>query len=366
MLVQGDNGHGKSNLLEAIYLLVIAKSQRASTERELIRQQSIGEGFFSQVAAVVQRKGGPVRVQVDFKNTVTSMPGGEEDDRLNVQKYVRVNGIPRRASDLVGEINAVMFSAQDLDLVYGSPGVRRRYMDILISQADRDYLRAIQRYQRVVTQRNHLLKSIKEGRSKQSELEFWDDELVESGSIVMARRLETLRSLSDVAAPINLELTDDAESLELVYRPSVEIEAQPTAGDIAASIQKSLGQVRSREIAQGFSVRGPHRDDFQILLDGMDVGLYASRGQARTAILALKLAEAAYLRDVRDQEPILLLDDVLSELDASRRRLVLERVSHYEQIFLTTADVDVIEPEFLARMTRYVVITGELNPADGT
>jgi DNA replication and repair protein RecF len=364
VLVQGNNGHGKSNLLEALYLLVIAKSQRATTERELVRQQSIGEEFFSQVAAVVQRRGGPVRVQVDFKNTVTQTPSDDDEDRVNVQKYVRVNGVPRRASDLVGEMNAVMFSAQDLDLVYGSPGVRRRYMDILISQADREYLRAIQRYQRVVTQRNHLLKNIKEGRSKPSELEFWDDELVESGSVVMARRLETLRALSEVASPINLELTDDAERLELVYRPSVEINGQTTPDEIGDSIQKSLADVRTREIAQGFSVRGPHRDDFQLLLDGMDLGLYASRGQARTAILALKLAEAAYLRNVRNQEPILLLDDVLSELDASRRRMVLERASHYEQVFLTTADVDLIEPEFLSKMTRYVVERGRLRPGE--
>lgn len=365
VLVQGDNGHGKSNLLEALYLLVIAKSQRATTERELIRQQSIGEEFFSQVAAVVQRRGGPVRVQVDFKNTVTPTPGVDDEDRLNVQKYVRVNGVPRRASDLVGEINAVMFSAQDLDLVYGSPGVRRRYMDILISQSDSKYLRAIQRYQRVVTQRNHLLKSIKERRSKSSELQFWDDELVESGVVVMVRRLETLRALSDVAAPINLELTDAAEHLEVVYRPSVELNDQRTVGDIKATIQKALAEVRTREIAQGFSVRGPHRDDFQLLLDGMDVGLYASRGQARTAILALKLAEAAYLRDVRNQEPILLLDDVLSELDASRRHLVLERASHYEQIFLTTADPNLIEPEFFVKMTRYVVKLGEIAREEG-
>lgn len=365
VLVQGNNGHGKSNLLEALYLLVIAKSQRVSTERELIRQQSIGDEFFSQVAAIVQRSTGPVRLQVDFKNTVTPTPNDDDEDRLNVQKYVRVNGVPRRASDLIGEMNAVMFSAQDLDLVYGSPGVRRRYVDILISQVDRDYLRAIQRYQRVVTQRNHLLKGIKEGRSKPSELEFWDNELVESGSIVMARRLETLHGLSDVAAPINLELTDDAERLELVYRPSVEIDSQTTVEEIDATMRSVLAGVRRREIAQGFSVRGPHRDDFQILLDSMDLGLYASRGQARTAILALKLAEAEYLRKIREQEPILLLDDVLSELDASRRRLVLERASHYEQIFLTTADVDVIEPKFFAKMTRYGVERGVLERIDG-
>ena len=360
VLVQGNNGHGKSNLLEALYLLVIAKSQRASTERELVRRESVGVEFFSQVAAVVQREDGPVRVQVDFKNTVNESHGGEAENRLHVQKYVRVNGIPRRASDLVGEINAVMFSAQDLDMVYGSPGLRRRYMDILISQVDREYLRAVQRYQRVVVQRNHLLKGIKANRSRPSDLEFWDGELVKSGSLVVARRRDALDFLSEGAARTHATLTDDGDALELAYRPSFNLDGQHTPEDIGEAMRESLMQVRSREIAQGFSVRGPHRDDFQLLLDGMDVGLYASRGQARTAVLALKLAEAEYLSHARNRQPVLLLDDVLSELDAPRRRLVLERVSNYSQVFITTADVDVIEPEYLSRMTRFVVHRGHL------
>ena len=365
VLVQGNNGHGKSNLLEALYLLVIAKSQRASTERELVRRESVGVEFFSQVAAVVQREDGPVRVQVDFKNTVTESHGGDAEERLNVQKYVRVNGIPRRASELVGEINAVMFSAQDLDMVYGSPGLRRRYMDILISQVDREYLRAVQRYQRVVVQRNHLLKGIKSGRSRPNDLEFWDGELVKSGGIVVARRRDALEALSDGATHTHTTLTDDGDALELAYRPSFAIDGRRTAEDIGEALREALLQVRSREIAQGFSVRGPHRDDFQLLLDDMDVGLYASRGQARTAVLALKLAEAEYLRHVRNQQPILLLDDVLSELDAPRRRLVLERASNYSQVFITTADVDVIEPGYIARMTRFVVTRGHMERVNG-
>lgn len=360
VLVQGNNGHGKSNLLEALYLLVIAKSQRASTERELVRRESVGVEFFSQVAAVVQREDGPVRVQVDFKNTVNESHGGDAENRLHVQKYVRVNGIPRRASELVGEINAVMFSAQDLDMVYGSPGLRRRYMDILISQVDREYLRAVQRYQRVVVQRNHLLKGIKTNRSQPSDLEFWDGELVKSGSLVVARRRDTLDALSKGAARTHATLTDDGETLELAYRPSFNLDGQHTPEDIGEAMRESLMQVRSREIAQGFSVRGPHRDDFQLLLEGMDVGLYASRGQARTAVLALKLAEAEYLSHARNRQPVLLLDDVLSELDAPRRRLVLERVSNYSQVFITTADVEVIEPGYLSRMTRFTVHRGNL------
>ena len=364
VLVHGNNGHGKSNLLEALYLLVIAKSQRASTERELIRRESVGVEFFSQVAAVVQREDGLVRVQVDFKNTLDESAGAKEENRLNVQKYVRVNGIPRRASELVGEINAVMFSAQDLDIVYGPPGLRRRYMDILISQVDREYLRAIQRYQRVVTQRNHLLKGIRSGHSRPGDLEFWDGELVNSGGVVVARRRQALEALSAEAAPTHSTLTDEDDTLDLVYLPSFDIGERNDVGSIGEALRDALGKVRSREIAQGFSVCGPHRDDFQLVLDGLDVGLYASRGQARTAVLAMKMAEAEYLHGVRGQQPILLLDDVLSELDAPRRRLVMERICHYSQVFITTADVNDIEPEYLAKMTQFVVDRGRLEPVN--
>ena len=364
VLVRGNNGQGKSNLLEALYLLVIAKSQRASTERELIRHESVGVEFFSQVGAVVQREDGPVRVQVDFKNIVNESPGIDGEARLNVQKYVRVNGLPRRASELVGEINAVMFSAQDLEIVYGSPGLRRRYMDILISQVDRDYLRAVQRYQRVVSQRNHLLKGIKSGHSRPGDLEFWDGELVKSGGVVVARRREALDALCNEAARTHSTLTDNGDPLGMVYLPSFDIGERYDVESIGEALRDALAAVRSREIAQGFSVRGPHRDDFQLVLDGMDVGLYASRGQARTAVLALKLAEAEYLRGVRGQQPILLLDDVLSELDAPRRRLMMERASHYSQVFITTADVNDIEPEYLARMTQFVVNQGRLERVD--
>ncbi len=360
VLVQGNNGHGKSNLLEALYLLVIAKSQRASTERELVRRESVGVEFFSQVAAVVQREDGTVRVQVDFKNTLDESSGIDGEARLNVQKYVRVNGIPRRASELVGEINAVMFSAQDLDIAYGPPGLRRRYMDILISQVDREYLRAIQRYQRVVTQRNHLLKGIRSGHSRPGDLEFWDGELVKSGGVVVARRRRALDALSAEAALTHSTLTDDGDSLKIVYLPSFDIGERNDVESIGEALRDALETVRSREIAQGFSVRGPHRDDFQLVLDGMDVGLYASRGQARTAVLAMKLAEAEYLRGVRGQQPILLLDDVLSELDAPRRRLVMERICLYSQVFITTADVNDIEPGYLAKMTRFGVNRGRL------
>ena len=375
ILIHGANGEGKSNLLEALYMVAIAKSHKASSERELVRRQAAREGAQAQVSAVALRDGGRVRVQIDLTPTSQVPDPSAEALPVNaqghhqqsgevgpVQKHVKVNGVPRRTSELVGEINAVMFSAQDLDLVLGPPVVRRRYLDILISQLDRRYLRTLLRYQRVVSQRNHLLKILRHGRSQQSELEFWDDELVDTGSYIMARRAETVLVLSQRAGPIHWELTGDGEALELDYRPSVETDAGVSEEGLAKSLRRSMELQREREVAQGFTVCGPHRDDLQMLLDDMDAALYASRGQCRTAVLALKLAEAGYLRERRGQEPVLLLDDVLSELDAGRRSQVLDRVSRYEQCFITTTDVDSVDAAYLSRMVRFAVSGGRVTP----
>ena len=364
VLIQGDNGQGKSNLLEAIYVLAIAKSLRASADRELVRRQSAQEETYSQVSAIVQRDGEPLRVQIDFMSVPTPAEEGERPAGVSVQKYVRVNGSPRRVSDLVGHLNAVMFSAEDLELVHGTPTVRRRYLDILISQLDHDYLRALQRYQRIVYQRNQLLKTVREGRSRTDELDFWDEELIGEGKYILAQRLRTVQSLSELAGPIHRELTSNRESLELLYRPSFVVGPDGSEEALAQDLREALRTNQQREIAQGATLSGPHRDDLGLLIDDMEAGAYASRGQSRTAVLAMRLAEAHHLKDRRKQEPILLLDDVLSELDSARRAHVLERVGQYQQCFITTTDVGPIGEEFLSQMSRFVVKDGRVELAD--
>ena len=375
VLIQGGNGQGKSNLLEAIYVLAIAKSPRASSDRELIRRGPTEGVHFPRVSAVVQLDAQKLRLQIDFKRIPTPVNDVRETSNeiaevtaaegFSVQKYVRVNGVPRRASELVGQINAVMFGAQDLELVHGSPSVRRRYLDILISQSDRQYLRALQRYHRVVSQRNHLLRSIREGKAATDELGFWDDEMVEEGTYLMEQRRLTVQKLSDRAALFHGQLTGNEEDFQMVYRPSVANDTTDSKDGIGRGIRQALEELRSREIAQGITVSGPHRDDLQLLIGNMEAGAYASRGQSRTAVLAMKLAEAGYLTDQRRHEPILLLDDVLSELDSARRMHVLEMVSRYQQCFITTTDLEPIDRRFLSRMSRLNVRGGLVETARG-
>ena len=187
VLLYGGNGQGKTNILEAIYLLAVVKSPRASSDRDLVRREALERGEHSQVSAVVQRDGVPLRVVIGLQRGVpadASAPvGATEPLGGAIQKQVRVNGAPRRVSDLVGEVNAVLFTAQDMGIVLGPPFSRRRYVDILISQVDSRYLRLLQKSQQVMTQRNQLLKAVRDGRSQPGELEFWDGELVEAGAL---------------------------------------------------------------------------------------------------------------------------------------------------------------------------------------
>ncbi|MDA1189098.1 MAG: DNA replication and repair protein RecF, partial [Chloroflexi bacterium] len=277
-----------------------------------------------------------------------------------VQKTLRVNGAPRRVSELIGEFNAVLFSPADMDLVYGPPAIRRRYLDILLSQQERAYLRALQRYGRVLTQRNHMLKRVREGSARVGELALWDEKLSIEGGVVLAARLSAVAALSGMASADYAALADGKEAMAMEYAPSVELAAGADAEAAAAAMRAAMEAGRDKEIGAGFTTVGPHRDDFRLVVAGADAAQYASRGQARTAVLALRLAEGRYLSERRGEPPVLLLDDVLSELDKRRRRHVLEQAAGYEQAFITTAELELLDREGLGDITYYQVKDGKL------
>ena len=358
-LFQGENGAGKSNLLEAMYMLAVARSPRASSDRELILRAN-GEGeFYTQIAANVEREDDSVNLQINFRttNAPDAATGGPA---LSVQKYFRVNGAARRASALIGHLNAVMFSAEDMNIVYGAPSARRRYINILISQTDREYLGAVQRYERVVRQRNHLLRQIRDGAASEGELAFWDGELVKEGSRISAQRRTAVSALSDGASPIHSGLSRGNERFTVSYNPNVPLPDDSAEAGIAEALTAGLAERRRQEVARGVTVTGPHRDDISLMLNGMEAAAFASRGQARTAVLALKLAEAAYLRKIRGQKPVILLDDVLSELDPARREQVIEHAAQYHQTLITTADPVPISDQLPPGTARFSVRAGKL------
>jgi DNA replication and repair protein RecF len=278
----------------------------------------------------------------------------------SVRKQIRVSRVRRTAAELVGMVGAVMFSADDLDLVQGPPAGRRRYLDILISQANPLYIKGLQRYQRVVQQRNQLLRVLKEGRAEALELEFWNDELVREGAWLTWQRWEAMKALGQLCAGHHQELSNPGEEFELEYRPSV---AQSDSLEATEErFRESLAAFRQRELATASTAVGPHRDDFKLRVNGLDMGSFASRGEARTLALSLRLAEASYLATARGEEPVVLLDDVLSEMDAPRRRRVLEKLAGYQQSLITTTDLALVAGFFGSRATYYRVGEKRVTP----
>ncbi|MDA1258882.1 MAG: DNA replication and repair protein RecF [Chloroflexi bacterium] len=371
---QGPNGHGKSNLMEAVYMVAIAKSPRSSSDRELLGWDVVQNGGHVQVAGVARDDELTVQAQIDFDVIPrTPEPGsGGMRPAPSVRKELRVNGIQRSAAEFVGAVNVVAFSADDIELVSGAPSVRRRYLDILISQSDPPYLKMIQRYGRVVNQRNHLLRQMREGRVGADELEFWNDRLVEEGAAIIELRARAVGGLSEEAAPRHLALSGGRERLGAKYRPRITPNAEDgpdqipaSTSELASMMRDSLEKARTREIGQGATVIGPHRDEIILTLNNEEAGAYSSRGQARTIALALRLAEGAFVTAATGRTPILALDDVLSELDEARRRLVLESVASYEQVLITTTDYDRVEDSFLKGAARMKVESGQVTRVDG-
>lgn len=343
ILINGDNGHGKSNLLEAMYMMAIGKSTRASNERDLITKGIVTDISYSKISCEISELNERIKLAIHYE----CIPA-ENMDGFTVKKYVRVNESPKRISDLIGNLNAILFTVEELDLVFGIPSYRRRYIDILLSQIDKEYLKSLLHYQKCHIQRNSLLKSIRDGSSVISELDFWDQQLSIDGSLIMNKRIEILNDLSIRSKPIHRLISDMNEDISCQYKSNIDISQSINIETLHKLLLETLKINRNKDIAQGMTSIGPHRDDITIIINNKDASRFASRGQARTAIFSLKYAEAQFLKIERGKEPVLLLDDVLSELDPKRQEKILQLTSNYEQSIITTAEKGSISNMILA------------------
>ena len=376
VVIVGGNAQGKSNLLEAVYLLSTMRSSRADSDGELIRRQAVqiaGTPPLARLVAEVEGHSGSLRLEmvVVARGGDLGSPAARPAGVPRANKVVRVNGVARRLADAVGQLNAVLFTAHDMEVVDGPPSLRRRYLDISISQVDRGYLRALQRYAKVVLQRNHLLKRVQEGSARREELAFWSQELVREGGYIIRARAQTVAALGPLAAAAHAALTEGQEELVLVYQPQLGgavdglQAASLSEGELAAAFAQVIARWGEREIGAGVSLLGPHRDDLLFDLNGISAATFASRAQQRTIALALRLAEARYLLERRGESPVLLLDDVLSELDGQRRAAVLAAIADYEQVLVTATDLDRFLPDFLKDATLLQVAGGSLEAKPG-
>ncbi len=355
----GDNAQGKSNLLEAVYLLATMRGLRAETDAQLIRRQSL-DGLLpaARVVAEADTMDGPLKLEV----AIVTRPGPQGPIGT---KTVKVNGVSRRLSDAVGRLTAVLFTAEDIELITGSPSDRRRFLDVMLGQVEPAYSAARSRFERVLLQRNHLLKRIREREAQPDELAFWDEELTRDGAVLIHQRAVALGELASIAAGLHAGLAS-GDILDIRYQPRLDgqrldfsaASIQDTEDACSAALRRSL----NRDIAAGMTLQGPHRDDILVILNGLGAAGYASRAQLRTIALALRLAEARLLTTRRGEPPVLLLDDILSEMDASRRESVLASVAGTEQILVTGTDWDRFPSEFRTGTSMFEVDAGSLRP----
>lgn len=374
MVLQGDNAQGKSNLLEAIYILATSRSPRTVSDRELINWDAFKEEIPTcRIASIVRKDDSDLRLELALSARATESPRSDDffsrwqpaNKPSSVQKRIRINGVVRHTADLIGQLNVVTFSVYDIALVGGEPALRRRYLDITNSQIDHKYLRNLQRYNRVLWQRNQLLRLIAENKANPDELAFWDQQLVEKGAYLIVQREHTVAALNQLAQGIHEELSGGQGKLNLVYLRSIDKQRGKEESDVnetAEIFNKALQAARAKEIAQGMSLVGPHRDDLRFFVNDIDAGIYASRGQQRTVALSLKLAEVRLMLSATKEHPILLLDDVLSELDARRRHHLLGSAANYEQVLITTTDLDRFEQDFLGKASLFRVSQGRIEP----
>ena len=379
ILLQGDNAQGKTNFLEALYLLAVSRSPRTRREGELIAWDAPeGSPPLARLSARVRLAADEMALEIVMMGAPllgeVGRGGPDEGEKTlppstsGVQRRLRVNGVPRRAIDFLGVLRVALFRPEDLELVSGPPAGRRRALDILLSQTEARYPRALQRYNRILLQRSHLLRRIAEHRASLEELTPWDESLVKEGAYLLEKRYLALSHLSKLAAEAHFPLSRSQERLAVSYLGTVAQgqEADALGGDrLADKFWERLAAARRREVTLGQTTVGPHRDDLELLVNGVAASVYGSRGQQRTIALAWKLAEARYLQQMTGEDPVVLLDDVLSELDAGRRRCVLELTGGYQQVFLTTTGVE-LGGEPLPVAARFSVHRGELVSLPGT
>ena len=373
LVLCGDNAQGKTSALEAIYYLATSSSPYTASDRQLIHWRAENDPIpFARLSAELgNRESSYQRLDITL---MLDMSSGAP----RFKKSIQLNHVEKRVTDVIGLLSVVLFLPQDLSLVEGSPSDRRRFLNTTLTQVNLDYLLALNEYEKLLPQRNALLKRIAQKRAHAVELEYWDEQLAQHGSVIIASRQRFLRELEIRAGDTHQALTGGREALSLKYLPSI----APTAGgdgkqlsfdvlgldlnrqlnpkEIQPQFVEQLLAQRHESVTRGVTLSGPHRDELRLMINERDCGLYGSRGQARTAVMALRFAELEWMRDQIGEYPLFLLDEVVAELDGKRRAFLLDRLDGQAQTLLTTTELDVFDPAFLQRARVFQVVNGQI------
>lgn len=392
LLLVGDNAQGKTTILESIYYLATFTSFHAQHDRQLVNflagREALAVGrlvgdfcYASSAARNNAATPAPKNIQhrmevrlIQETNAISNAP--------RLRKEILVDGVKRSNHEAMGLFTAVIFLPQMTRIVEGGPEERRRYLNLALAQTVPGYSKALSDYNQALTQRNALLKQLAERGGDAEQLVFWDTQLAENGAFIIHARIAAVQELEQFAARIHHRLTHAEEILRLVYQPAYDPIPQ-TAGQFALPITTALNrssytreriqqgflqrlsEVRREEIARGVTTIGPHRDELRLLSNNIDLGDFGSRGQIRTALLALKLAEVTWMKTRTGEWPVVLLDEILAELDTQRRLDLQNYLLDYEQTLLTTTDLKLFEPAFVEQSTVWQVTQGQVQvPTD--
>jgi DNA replication and repair protein RecF len=372
VVLHGENAQGKTSLLEALYYLATSRSPYTTTDRQLIHWRTENDpmpftkivGEFSNQRSLLQK--------LDMTLVLDNTNGASR-----FKKTIKLNSVEKRVMDVVGLLAVVLFLPQDLTLIEGSPNDRRRFMDNTLSQIDAPYLEALDQFEKTMSQRNALLRRIASKHAKAVELEFWDEQLARHGAVLIAGRQRFLRELEEQAQRHHSILTGNLELLTLQYQPSftptakndgqrsfallgLDLHRQMSAEDIQPQYLAQLQKERADSIERGATLSGPHRDELRLFINERDCGLYGSRGQARTAVMALKLAELDWMRANIGEAPLLLLDEVVAELDSKRREFLLSHLNENAQTLVTTTELEIFPKPFIERACVWRVENGQI------
>lgn len=374
-LLVGGNAQGKTTILEAVYFLSTFSSFHASSDRQLINYTIPENGTtVGRIVGEFERNGAVHRIEARL---IRECNGGNGSSRF--RKEVLLDGVKRKMSEVVGQFNAVIFLPQMARIIEESPSDRRRYLDMLISQVSPQYVQHLSDYAQTLTQRNALLKQLAERGGDIEQLAVWDGMLARHGAFIMRERIKTIRELEEEAKRIHYDLTHGKEVLRLDYVPAYEplnlpkgqmtLNVSTVADRSGFSLEEmekgmlvALRESQREEIARGVTTIGPHRDELRFLSNQIDLGDFGSRGQGRTALLALKLGEVNWLRKRTGEWPVLLLDEIMSELDLQRRADLLSALAESDQAILTSTDLSMFEKDFIDSHSVWQVEGGIVSP----
>lgn len=375
-MIVGSNGQGKTSLLEAIYFLSTVTSFHAQHDRELLNFLAAREPLaVGRIVARFNADGSDHRIEIRLIQESNGVNGSSR-----LRKEIILDGLKLKINEVLGKFMSVLFLPHMVEIIVGSPEERRRFFNLAMSQVIKNYGQILSDYNQALSQRNALLKRLGEIGGGTGQLVFWDELLATKGAMIIHARIRAIQELERLAARQHRELTPDEAILRFEYQPAFDPLPQSNAqfsfpldvqvdrssltfDQIQEGFQNNLAKLYKEDIARGVTTIGPHRDDFRFLENGIDLGTYGSRGQVRTVMLSLKLAELEWMKEKTGDTPVLLLDEALAELDPARRIDLLDRIHLTEQTLMTTTDMALFSQEFVDKAIIWQISNGRLIPA---